>query len=190
MIDAGELEGALLNLVLNARDAMPGGGVITFETVNKKLTKKGVAKLPDLKPGNYVAISVTDTGRGMSPDVSAHAFDPFFTTKEVGEGTGLGLSMVLGFAKQAGETAQIESEPGQGATVRLYLPKAEGTAKPGKKTVEETQAPPTGTETILCVEDDPVVLTIATTMLKSLAIRFWRPRTGHRAWRCSKASGA
>ena len=168
MIDGGEFEGALLNLVINARDAMAGVGVITIETANKELTENDLATLPDLTPGNYVTVSVSDSGCGIAPEVIARAFDPFFTTKEVGEGAGLGLSMVLGFAKEAGGTAEIESELGHGATVRLYLPQAEGKAKPATKTAETTPDLPIGTETVLCVEDDPEVLMIGTTMLESL----------------------
>ena len=182
MIDAGELEGVLLNLVLNARDAMPKGGVITIETANRKLTKKDTNKLSDLKPGNYVTISVGDTGCGMPPEVIEHVFDPFFTTKEVGEGTGLGLSMVLGFAKQAGGTAEIESKPGKGTTVRFYLPRAKGKIKPKprlkKKSAKETQEIPTGTETILYVEDDPVVLMIGLSMLESLGYEVLEAKNG------------
>ena len=178
MIDAGELEGVLLNLALNARDAMPKGGTVTIETANKKLTKKAAATLPDLIPGDYVTISVTDTGCGISPEVIEHVFDSFFTTKEVGKGTGLGLSMVLGFAKQAGGTAEIKSKPGKGTTVRFYLPRAKGKIKPKKKSAEATQEIPAGTETILCVEDDPVVLVIGATMLKSLGYEVLEARDG------------
>jgi CheY-like chemotaxis protein len=122
LVDPNQLENALLNLCLNARDAMPNGGRLTIETANKWLDDRA-AKERDLPPGQYISLCVTDTGTGMSPDTAARAFDPFFTTKPLGEGTGLGLSMIYGFARQSGGQIRIYSEVGKGTTMCLYLPR-------------------------------------------------------------------
>jgi PAS domain S-box-containing protein len=127
MIDAGQLENALLNLCINARDAMPDGGRITIETANKWMDERA-ARERDLPPGQYLSICVTDTGTGMSEDVISRAFDPFYTTKPIGQGTGLGLSMIYGFARQSGGQVRIYSEPGEGTTVCVYLPRHVGDA--------------------------------------------------------------
>lgn len=123
LIDAHQMESALLNLALNSRDAMPQGGLITFETHNIYLGKDLIASNPGLIPGDYVMLSVTDTGSGMPPDVLARAFEPFFTTKPIGQGTGLGLSQIYGFVRQSGGHARIESTVGQGTSIKLYLPR-------------------------------------------------------------------
>ena len=122
LCDPNQLENAVLNLSINARDAMPDGGRLTTETANIRLDEPA-ARERDMAPGEYVAVGVADTGVGMAPDVVARAFDPFFTTKPIGMGTGLGLSMIYGFARQSGGQARIDSEPGRGTTVRLYLPR-------------------------------------------------------------------
>jgi len=156
-VDPGQLENAVLNLAVNARDAMPGGGRLTIETANVELDAEQAAIYPEIKPGQFVMIAVGDTGSGMPPEVAARAFEPFFTTKDVGKGTGLGLSMVYGFVKQSGGHARIYSEVGIGTVIRLYLPRS---AVAG---IVTTAAPslvadlPTGKETILFVEDDPMV---------------------------------
>jgi signal transduction histidine kinase len=127
IVDPSQLESALLNLCINARDAMPDGGRITIETANKWLDERA-AKERELPPGQYVSLCVTDTGTGMTPEVIAHAFDPFFTTKPIGQGTGLGLSMIHGFVRQSGGQVRIYSELDKGTTMCLYLPRFIGRA--------------------------------------------------------------
>ncbi len=167
MIDRGQLESALLNLVVNARDAMPAGGVLTIATHTVALPLDLPAKGEEVTPGEYVVLTVTDTGVGMPPDVLDHVFEPFFTTKKFGEGSGLGLSMVYGFVRQSGGTITIESQPGHGTVVRIYLPRAlttpdEEDARIGEN--DEDRA--TRGEVILVVEDDPRVRKTATSILR------------------------
>ena len=153
--DANQLESALLNLAINARDAMPDGGRLTIETTNVHLDEAYTSGQDDVAPGDYVVIGVSDTGSGMPADVVAKAIDPFFTTKPVGEGTGLGLSMTYGFAKQTRGHLRIYSEVGHGTTVKLYLPRALQDALVLEKPAKES---PRGQgETILVVEDDATV---------------------------------
>ena len=168
LVDAGQLENALLNLCINARDAMPDGGRITIETANKWLDERA-ARERELPPGQYLSLCVTDTGTGMAPDVIAKAFDPFFTTKPIGQGTGLGLSMIYGFARQSGGQVRIYSEVGQGTTMCLYLPRHYGAA-------EEAEAQPNLAhaaraeqgETVLVVDDEPTVRMLVTEVLEDL----------------------
>jgi len=122
-VDPAALEAAMLNVALNARDAMPGGGTLTIRTSTTDVTQPPATD-DDLKGGSYVVLEIEDTGSGMPPDVVARAFEPFFTTKGGTGGTGLGLSMVYGFAKQSGGTVTIDSKPGRGTTVRMFLPRA------------------------------------------------------------------
>ena len=150
--DANQLESALLNLAINARDAMPDGGQLTIETANVRLDEAGASQQPDAQPGDYVVVRVSDTGVGMPPDVAARAVDPFFTTKPVGEGTGLGLSMIDGFAKQSRGHLRIQSEVGRGTTVELYLPRALQDAVVLE--APALQTPRGQGETVLVVEDD------------------------------------
>jgi len=130
-VDPNQLETALLNLALNARDAMEGGGRLTVETANCQVDEASEDTHPGIAPGDYVAISIGDTGSGMPPEVRDKAFDPFFTTKEAGKGTGLGLSQVNGFVTRFGGRCIIDSEPGRGTTVKLYLPRYFGTMERG-----------------------------------------------------------
>ena len=125
-IDPGQLENAILNLAINARDAMPDGGTVTVEVSNATLDRRYAALHPDVTPGPYVLVAVNDTGTGMPPEVAAQAFDPFFTTKGDGKGTGLGLSMVYGFVRQSNGHIRIDSAIGQGTSVKLYLPRTHG----------------------------------------------------------------
>jgi CheY-like chemotaxis protein len=180
-IDRGQLESAVLNLAVNARDAMPDGGRLTIETGTAELDENYAAINPDARPGQYVMIAVSDTGAGMPPEVMARAFEPFFTTKEVGKGTGLGLSMVYGFAKQSEGHARIYSEVGVGTVVRLYLPRS-------KEVVSATPAPaaapvalPTGTETILLVEDDSLVRAYASAQLSAFGYKVITAENGRQA---------
>ena len=151
--DPGQLESALLNLAINARDAMPRGGKLTIGTSNASLHGHAASDA-GVAAGEYVMVSVNDTGMGMPADVRDRAFEPFFTTKGPGHGTGLGLSMVYGFVKQSGGHVEIESEIGQGTTIRLYLPRASREAEPAAPV---STAMPKGDETILVVEDEPEV---------------------------------
>lgn len=155
-VDPGQLEAALLNLAVNARDAMPEGGHLLVEVQKAELDESYTNTQPDVAPGAYVVLSVSDTGEGMSADTLEHAFEPFYTTKDVGKGSGLGLSMVYGFMKQSGGHARIYSEVGQGTTVRLYFPQAQGTV-PDKSPEQAGRESPGGQEHILVVEDDELV---------------------------------
>ena len=164
--DANQLENALLNLAINARDAMPDGGRLTIETVNVQLDEAYSSLYEDVQPGDYVVVSVSDTGIGMSPEVLAKAIDPFFTTKPIGEGTGLGLAVIYGFAKQSRGHLRIHSELGHGTTVKIYLPRAMQSAVNLDTSTAET---PRGQgEVILVVEDDAIVRSIISDALKDL----------------------
>lgn len=167
--DAGQLENALLNLCVNARDAMPNGGHLTIETSNAHLDEAYASQHAELTAGQYVLIAVTDTGTGMPPEVVEHAFDPFYTTKGVGRGTGLGLSQVYGFVKQSGGHVKIYSEPGQGTTVKIYLPRFVGNAA-SKSAATAAEPRPVGaaSEVILVVEDDPGVRHMSVDVLREL----------------------
>jgi PAS domain S-box-containing protein len=170
-IDPTQLETALTNLVVNARDAMPGGGQLIIETENGPLDETYAAQHADVPPGDYVALSVSDTGTGMSREVVDRVFEPFFTTKEVGKGTGLGMSMVFGFVKQSGGHIRIYSEVGIGTTIRLYLPRATE-AIDGIVELEPAAAPsPAKGEMILVVEDDEAVRTVVTKNLERYGYR-------------------
>jgi CheY-like chemotaxis protein len=169
VIDPTQVDDALLNLAINARDAMPNGGTLTIETQNVHIDEDYAAHHLEVVPGDYVMLAVSDTGAGMGPDVLARAFEPFFTTKEEGRGTGLGLSQVFGWVKQSGGHIKIYSELGHGTTVKLYLPRAE---------VDGTQAPPppdaaevSGDETILVVEDNPNVRKTVIRQLRDLGYK-------------------
>jgi PAS domain S-box-containing protein len=179
LADPSQLDDAILNLAVNARDAMPKGGQLVIEAANVHLDEADAAQNIDVAPGDYVAVIVTDSGSGMPPEVIDRAFEPFFTTKAAGHGTGLGLSMVYGFAKQSRGHVKIYSELGHGTSVRLYLPKAAGAAA-----TVAPQAPAAhvgGPEAILLVEDDASVRVVAVTILESLGYRVWQAEDGETA---------
>jgi len=166
--DPNQLETAILNLSINARDAMPDGGRLTIETQNSWIDERN-AKQRDMQSGQYITICVTDTGTGMTPEVLARAFDPFYTTKPLGQGTGLGLSMVYGFARQSNGQVQLYSEPGNGTTVRIYLPRNFGEAEEEAEPPQFETAPHAGAgETVLIVDDEPTVRMLITEVLEEL----------------------
>lgn len=174
LADGGQLETALLNLTVNARDAMPNGGALVIEAVDVDLKHALGVGADEVRAGHYVRLSVSDTGMGMSREVMARAFEPFFTTKAVGKGSGLGLSMVYGFAKQSLGHVTVYSEPGAGSTINLFLPVAQQGARTRKPAAEMVTAPVAasgGSEAILVVEDDPDVLSVAVAFLGSLGYR-------------------
>jgi signal transduction histidine kinase/CheY-like chemotaxis protein len=168
LVDRNQLENALLNLCINARDAMPEGGRITIETANKWLDERA-ARERELSPGQYISLCVTDTGTGMTPEVIKRAFDPFFTTKPLGQGTGLGLSMIYGFARQSGGQVRIYSEVGKGTTMCLYLPRHQGRDEDAQ-IAHEWEVAPRATEgqTVLVVDDEPTVRMLVSEVLQEL----------------------
>ena len=167
-IDPGQLENAILNLAINARDAMTEGGTVTVEVANATLDRRYAALHPDVTPGPYVLVAVDDTGTGMPPEVAAQAFDPFFTTKRDGKGTGLGLSMVYGFVRQSNGHIRIDSAIGQGTSVKLYLPR---TLDSVAETSVEASHPPAGSERVLVVEDNDEVRHAVVDMLTGWGYR-------------------
>jgi PAS domain S-box-containing protein len=171
LVDPPQLENALLNLCINARDAMPDGGRLTIETANTWLDVRA-AQERDMQPGQYVVICVTDIGSGMSPDIISKAFDLFFTTKPLGQGTGLGLSMIYGFVRQSGGQVRIDSQVGQGTTMRLYLPRHLGQAKEAEVLPVLNAAPRAEAgETVLVVDDEPTIRMLVTEVLNDLGYR-------------------
>jgi len=179
-IDPGQLEVALLNLAINARDAMPEGGRLLIETANTLLDEAYTQDQVDVIAGDYVQVSVSDSGSGMPADIVSQAFDPFFTTKVMGKGSGLGLSMVYGFVKQSGGHARIYSEENEGTTIRLYFPRAAATDVEPHEATREIE-PRGGSEHILAVEDDDQVRTYVTNLLESLGYRVTAARSGAEA---------
>jgi two-component system cell cycle sensor histidine kinase/response regulator CckA len=166
-IDPGQMEQLIVSVAMNAADAMPNGGKLTLETANVSLDEAFVQPFPGLKPGDYVQLALTDTGGGMNTEVKARVFEPFFSTKGVGQGTGLGLATCYGIVQQSEGHISVYSEPGRGATFKVYLPQVPATEK---RPLPPLQAPgmPLGTETILLAEDDPSLLEMAAAMLKRL----------------------
>jgi PAS domain S-box-containing protein len=181
--DATELESAILNLALNARDAMPAGGRLTIESANTDIDRAYSAQHAEVVPGQYVAISVSDTGTGMSEDTISRAFEPFFTTKPVGEGTGLGLSQVYGFVKQSGGHVKIYSELGQGTCVRIYLPRLHDAARIDPPDEQPSAPEAASEETILVVEDDDDVRAYSVEILRELGYRVIEAHDGPSALR-------
>jgi PAS domain S-box-containing protein len=168
LVDPNQLENALLNLSINARDAMPGGGRLTIETSNRRLDETAARRL-EMAAGSYLSLSVSDNGTGMTPEVLARAFDPFFTTKPLGQGTGLGLSMIYGFARQSGGQVRIHSQPGEGTTVSLLLPRHDGkiAATEVLSVVGESPRAESG-QTVLVVDDEPTIRMLVAEVLDEL----------------------
>ena len=180
LCDPPQLESAILNLAINGRDAMPDGGKLTIETCNTHLDRAYAKLHPGVVPGQYICICVTDTGSGMPPEVIARAFDPFFTTKPIGQGTGLGLSMIYGFARQSDGHAKIYSEVGRGTTVKIYLPRHRGALAAdasGAAGLTEAHRAEAG-ETVLVVEDEPVVRDLIVEVLHDLGYRALEAQDG------------
>jgi CheY-like chemotaxis protein/two-component sensor histidine kinase len=169
--DPNQLENAILNLALNARDAMPEGGKLTIETQNTHLDESYAGQNPGVAAGQYVVMCISDTGTGMDAETVAKAIEPFFTTKEVGKGTGLGLSMVYGFIKQSGGHMKIYSEPGEGTTVKNNLPRLLGPASVDTESVESPAPAGSAAETILVSEDDEEVRAYSAEVLRELGYR-------------------
>ncbi len=183
--DPGQIEQVLLNLVVNARDAMPGGGKVVIETCNLALDEAAARRISSLKPGSYVVLSVSDTGVGMDPETQSHIFEPFFTTKEQGKGTGLGLATVYGIVQQSGGHITAYSQPGQGATFRLYFPRVEEPADRGSG-IRPRAKIPKGTETILLVEDETEVRELAREALRRGGYAVLEARDGEGALRLAE----
>jgi CheY-like chemotaxis protein len=177
------LESAILNLAVNARDAMPDGGKLTIETANAHIDEGYAANHAEVIPGQYVVVSVSDAGTGMDAKALAQAFEPFFTTKPVGKGTGLGLSQVYGFVKQSGGHVKIYSELGQGTTVKIYLPRLSGTAAEQEASDPGPIAEGGAEETILVLEDDDDVRTYSVECLRELGYRVVEAHDGPSALR-------
>ncbi|WP_282607598.1 ATP-binding protein [Pelagibius sp. Alg239-R121] len=180
-VDGSQLENALLNLAINARDAMPDGGKLTIETGNARLDDDYADQAVDLQPGQYVLVAVTDTGCGMPQDILDHIFEPFFTTKEIGKGSGLGLSMVYGFAKQSGGHLTTYSEVGEGTTFKLYLPRSQASKTLDLRDAAEDFASLVGNERVLVVEDDVEVRRLTTTILSNSGYRVTAASNGQEA---------
>ena len=180
LVDPSQIEDVILNLAVNARDAMPNGGQLVIETANTHLDEQYAAQNVEVTAGDYVLVNVTDSGTGMSPDVVERVFEPFFTTKEVGRGTGLGLSMVYGFVKQSRGHVKIYSELGHGTSIKLYLPRADAAVEAAEEAGGRAAAPG-GSETILVVEDSATVRGVAVGMLRGLGYSVLEAEDGHAA---------
>jgi CheY-like chemotaxis protein len=186
LVDANQLESAILNLAVNARDAMEDGGKLTIETANAHIDDT-YAKEYAVAPGQYVLIAVTDTGVGMTSDIIAKAFDPFFTTKEVGKGTGLGLSQVFGFIRQSGGHVKIYSEPGVGTTVKIYLPRSYAENEPAERRLQQGAVSSGSGEVVLVVEDEERVRAYSCDTLRELGYTVIEARTPAEALRIIEA---
>ena len=177
LVDAGQIEQVIMNMVINARDAMPNGGKLTLETANISFDPESVGRYPELTPGGYVMLAISDTGTGMSPEVKTRVFEPFFTTKGIGQGTGLGLSTCYGIIKQSGGHISVYSELARGSTFKIYLPEVESQITTPVLKIDSPDLPP-GTETILLVEDDPALREMAATLLRRLGYTVFSAANG------------
>ena len=188
LVDPNQLENALLNLCINARDAMPEGGKVTIAIANRTLDNAAAGER-DMAPGDYVTISVCDTGTGMTPEVRAKAFDPFFTTKPLGEGTGLGLSMIYGFVRQSGGQLRLHSEVGEGTTMRMFLPRHDGAAL-AEEGAEADGVPADGAgETILVIDDEPTIRMLIADLLTAAGYRVIEAGDGPSGLRALESAG-
>lgn len=187
-VDPGQIEQMILNLAVNARDAMPSGGRLTLMTANAELDEEYAWKHLGATPGRYVMLSVSDTGVGMSPEVREQVFEPFFTTKEKGKGTGLGLSTVYGIVRQSGGTIYVDSEPGRGTTFKIYFPRVDEALAEGRKKILEEEAP-RGSETVLVVEDEEEVRKLAVSILRRQGYRVLESSQGGEAFLVCKQHG-
>ncbi len=179
-VDRSQFEQAVVNLCINARDAMPRGGQLVLETSEVELTTARLRRTPDVKPGRYIQLTVTDDGEGMDEETRVRIFEPFFTTKEAGKGTGLGLAMVYGFVKQSGGHLEVQSRVGEGSSFRIYLPCASESEVPIETSVQSVEVP-RGDETLLLVEDEAPVRLLLKLALESYGYRILEARTGEQA---------
>jgi len=178
--DAGQLEQVIMNLAVNARDAMPTGGKLTIETANVELEEDYAESHPPMLPGRFVMLAVSDTGTGMDDATKAKVFEPFFTTKEAGKGTGLGLATVYGIVKQSGGFIWLYSEPGQGASFKIYLPRVDAPVEPAARPPERAGSA-AGTETVLLAEDDDMLRPLGRDLLTKLGYRVLEARDSDEA---------
>jgi PAS domain S-box-containing protein len=186
--DANQLENAILNLAINARDAMPNGGTMTIATSNRTF-EPAQALVRDIKPGEYVCMTITDDGAGMPPEVQARAFDPFFTTKPIGQGTGLGLSMIYGFVRQSAGSVRIESKVGKGTTIEICMPRFAGEFEPGAdEAAEAGEARAANNEVVLVVEDEDIVRLVVVEVLNDMGYRALEAVDGSSALRILNSS--
>lgn len=189
LADPSQVEDALVNLAINARDAMQNGGDLAIETANVTLDDRYVARNLEVMPGDYVMLAVTDTGCGMSPEVIERATEPFFTTKKAGQGTGLGLSMIYGFARQTGGHLKIESKVGVGTTMRLYLPRSRSESLDVDADANANRIAPQGGELILVVDDNAELLSLVTRQLTGLGYKVQTAESGPKALAVLAAGG-
>jgi PAS domain S-box-containing protein len=188
LADPTQVDDAVVNLAINARDAMPEGGVLSIETANVTLDDEYAQQHLDVSSGEYVMLAVTDTGVGMAPEIAARALEPFFTTKPAGRGTGLGLSQVYGFVKQSGGHISIYSEPGRGTTVKLFLPRSAPAATAPERERQRSGRLPDGTETILVVEDNPEVRRLVRRQLTELGYTIQEASSGPEAMKLLRSA--
>jgi len=179
-VDPGQIDQVIMNLAVNARDAMPKGGKLTIETANAILDQEYARTHIAVKPGHYIMLSVSDTGCGMAPEIRERVFEPFFTTKEKDKGTGLGLSTVYGIVKQSGGNIWVYSEPGHGTTFKIYLPRVDEPLEQLEK-AKKTEEIPQGNETILVVEDDEAVRKLAVRVLEKQGYTALQAKLGEEA---------
>jgi CheY-like chemotaxis protein len=180
-LDQSDFEDAVINLVINARDAITAHGNLTFETSNCLLDTAFCEKKPGTQPGEYVKLSVSDSGIGMTPEQQEHIFEPFYTTKEQGTGTGLGLSMVYSFVERSGGYIEVHSKPGSGTTFNLYLPRTKKTIQPEGLSESNTPSPAINSKTILVVDDEPALLSPTKSVLSSHGYKVLTALNGHKA---------